>query len=113
MGRSLNRVYSRDKASWSLSLPVRIDNSPYWFTPQSDFFLSFHLIVCFIAGVESTVSDKDEARMILQGASIVRMVNRQLSKAGHKQDFILMALYLNNSSHLTRYLLYQNQNHDV
>lgn len=51
--------------------------------------------------------------MLLQGASMVRIANGLLAKNKHKRDFVLMALYLDNSNAVTHYTLFQNQNEDT
>lgn len=95
-------------AQWPIVLPVsKPDAQPisYYYTPKSDFFLSLHNIPRVIAEVRSIGPDDDCARMLLQGASLVRLVN-ELSE---KRSFVLMAFYFDNCMAFDRYLLYQKE----
>ena len=55
------------------------------------------------------MADDDLARMLVQGACLVRLVNGQLAKSRMKRDFILMAIYMIDTDSIQRYLLYQDQ----
>lgn len=109
----LTLVFFRGTKLWPFTLPISFNNLNCHYTPKSDFYLSFHDIPRVIAEVESLGPDNDEMRMLVQSACLVRLTNRQLSKKGLPQDFILMALYLADPSNAKRYLLFQDEHHDL
>jgi hypothetical protein len=102
--QSDSRAYS-GKTLWGLKLPVTIGKALYQYEPKSDFFLSLHDIPRVIVEVKSNGSEDDRARMLIQGASLVRLING-LTK---KRDFVLMAFYFDESPIFTRYLIYQRE----
>lgn len=55
--------------------------------------------------VKSRGDQDDRARMLIQGASLVRLING-LTK---KRSFVLMAFYFDESPIFTRYLMYQKE----
>lgn len=58
-----------------------------------------------IVEVYSKTTDDDLSRMLTQGGSLVRLVNRLAGQA--EQKFVLMALYSRDKILFTQYLLFQ------
>lgn len=58
-----------------------------------------------IVEVYSKNTDDDLSRMLTQGGSLVRLVNRLAGQA--EQKFVLMALYFRDKILFTQYLLFQ------
>ena len=77
------------------------------YSPTSDFFLSLHDVPVIIAAVDSKNGGNDRYRMLTQGASLVRLVNRFNTEGGGTQNFVLMAIYLKEDSLFSTYYLFQ------
>jgi hypothetical protein len=77
------------------------------YDPKSDFFAHLGGILRIIVEVKSASNEDDRKRMLAQGASLVRLVNKMLIENGGKPDFILMAVYFNIDTTFEQYLLYQ------
>lgn len=95
----------RGDTTWDLKFPahVVVENKSYHYSPKSDFFLAQHCIPRVIVEVKSQGTDDDRARMLLQGASLVRLVN-SLTKT---RKFVLMAVYFDRNDVFDHYLIYQ------
>ncbi len=77
------------------------------YEPKSDFFAQIGGLLRVIVEVKSVSNEDDRKRMLAQGASVVRLVNKMLVKNGNKPDFILMAIYFDVDATFDRYLLFQ------
>ena len=109
------RTYSHsghDKWPWGLVCYDETDNDGRQYNPKSDFFLALYYVPVIIAEVDSGDMGVDEARMLVQGASLVRLVNkihRELeSESDHSWDFVLTALYLQSNGSIIVYRLFQD-----
>ncbi|KZT11955.1 kinase-like protein [Laetiporus sulphureus 93-53] len=100
--------YKFGTESWPLTLVVSVedDNMHYSYTPRSDFSVWTHNLPRLIVEVCSdTTHHNDRTRMLLQGASAVRLANRTLTDKERK--FVLMAIYFTEGGFAERYFLYQ------
>lgn len=67
------------------------------YAPQSDFSICVHEFPRLVVEVCSDpAGSKDHWRMLVYGASIVRLANHILEE-GEAQDFVLVAIYMNDT----------------
>lgn len=83
------------------------------YEPTSDFWLALHSVPVIVAEVDSNSDGRDRIRMLVQGASLVRLVNKLLSELKQTQDFVLMAVYFRKDGAIFIYHLFQQSGPDM
>ncbi|KAI0286849.1 hypothetical protein BGY98DRAFT_16950 [Russula aff. rugulosa BPL654] len=92
------------RLKWPLTLIVSVESEQkeYCYTPRSDFHVSIEQSMFLLVEVQSDKNKSDRYRMLLQAACAARL-GRHL----YNDLFIVVALYIQNSSRVTRYFVFQ------
>ena len=114
----IERPLYRSKHSWPLRLLVNCSAEPAHeqlrnYTPRSDFLIATSTLPRLLVEVNSTATKEwppDLIRMLLSGASVVRLSNEFLEQFRTKKQFVLVAMFIHPTGEVTRYLLYQLEN---
>jgi hypothetical protein len=99
------------RTDWPLKLVVTVvpEGTSYRYVPRSDFHVSFDRMVYLMVEVQSEKDENDRYRMLLQAACVARLGRNMRSAHGGGDDlFIVMALYIEGSGRVTRYLVFQH-----
>jgi hypothetical protein len=114
---------NRGHQAWLLQLLVQVeaagpgrDPEVCTYQPCSDFLIQKSSLLRLAIEVNSTASDrppKDQHRLMIQGASIVKLANTSLGAYKEKKSFIFVAIYIHNTGLTDRYLLYQKRESDT
>jgi hypothetical protein len=84
----------------------------YTYRPKSDFLMMKNELPRLLVEVNSKAAGAipaDQYRMLLQGASIVRIANAHLGAYRTKKDFTMMAVYIDDHGIADRTILYQKK----
>jgi hypothetical protein len=97
---------------WPFRLIVKVpdDSAYYTYQPKSDLLVLKSLLPRLLVEAHSTTSDhtpQDRYRMLLQGASIVRLANKVLRAFSQNKDFVLVAIYVGDDAKADRHVLFQ------
>jgi hypothetical protein len=80
----------------------------YHYTPRSNFHVSVDQLIYLLVEVQSDRNQSDRIRMLLHAACAAR-----LGRLSYKNPFIVVALYIEESGRVTRYLLFQHDDPDL
>lgn len=97
----------RSRADWPFPLIVSTEGKKFSHTPRSYFHVSVGRLVHFLVEVQSDKNQGDRYRMLLQAACAARLGRLVCNK-----PFIVVALYIENTGKVTRYLLFQRDDDD-
>lgn len=99
----------RGTEPWPFRLIVQVADAYYTYRPKSDFLLLMNSLPCLIVEANSTSSGppRDHYRILLQGASIVRFANSFINAYSTDNSFILVAVFVEASGRVDRYLMFQ------
>jgi len=80
------------------------------YMPRSDFALFKSLLPRLVVEVNSSLPGdwpQDLARMLLQGAAVVRLANTFMGAFKRKRNFVLVSVYIHADGTATRFTQYQ------
>ena len=106
---------SRSLESWPFHLLVKVAGKFHTYEPKSNFLLLNYDLPQLSVEVSSQGRNgptENFIRLMLQGASIVRFANTKLDAYKAQKDFVSVAIYIDNSGKVDRYLLYQDEKID-
>lgn len=100
---------TRGTEPWPFRLIAQVADAYYTYRPKSDFLLPMNSLPCLIVEANSTPSGppRDHYRVLLQGASIVRFANSFINAYSTDNSFILVAVFVEASGRVDRYLMFQ------
>jgi len=112
------RPLYRSKYPWPLRLIVNRSAEPVHkrlrdYTPRSDFLIATSTLLRLLVEINSTgrkAWPPDLIRMLLSGAFVVRFSNEFLEQFRTGKQFVLVAIFIQQTCQATRYLLYQLEN---
>jgi hypothetical protein len=96
------------RKDWPFPLIVSTEGKKFRYNPRSYFHVSVDRLVHLSVEVQSEDNQGDRYRMILQAACAAR-----LGRLFNKNPFIVVALYIENSGRVTRYLFFQRDDNDL
>ena len=98
------------RGDWPFKLIVFVESEQkdLRYTPRSDFYVSVDQSVYLLVEVQSDKSESDRYRMLLQAACVAR-----LGCQSYNKPYIVVALYIENSGRVTRYLVFQHGGADA
>jgi len=93
------------RTNWQHRILVHIksERKKYSYNPRSDFYISVDGLCRLLVEVQSDKDESDRYRMLLHAACVARL-GRRLLKG---DSFIVVALYVENTGSVTRYLVFQ------
>lgn len=97
---------------WPMSLLVKVNNEKdlkRW-TPASDFTVLLNGFPRLVVEVCSNPNRADniQARLLVYGASVVRLANHILKTKGKRKSFVLVAIYITDEGRAEFSLLYED-----
>ena len=92
---------------WETSPIISRQDSLTSYVPRSDFHVALRNFPNLLLEVNSDSNQGDENRMLVQGACLVRLGNAL--KVGGPSDFVVKAVYINDTFEATEYTLFQPQ----
>jgi hypothetical protein len=93
-------------------LVVKVDEVYHTYNPRSDFLVLKLDLPRVAVEVNPYSPDRvpvDHHRVIFQGACVVRFANTFLDAYKKKKDFIFVAIFIDDTGAVIRYLLYQKE----
>ena len=117
---SVYRHLYRGNKPWPFHIIMKCETAPKGeqlrrFLPRSDLLVSKSTLPRLLVEVDSKPKDETQwpenlIRMLLCGASVVRMANNLLDKFMVAKDFVLFAIYIRGDGRATRYSMHQEPN---
>ena len=92
---------------WEISLIISCQDSLTSYVPQSNFHIALRNFPNLLLEVNSNSNQGDKNRMLVQGTCLIRLGNAL--KVGGPSNFMVKAIYINNSFKATKYMLFQWQ----
>lgn len=96
------------RKDWPFPLIVSTEGKKFCYNPRSYFHVSVDELVHLSVEVQSEGNQRDRYRMLLQAACAAR-----LGRQFYSNPFIVMALYIEETGMVTRYLLFQRDDIDL
>jgi hypothetical protein len=98
------------RGDWPLKLIVFVDSEKkrFRYTPRSDFHASFDKLPYLLVEVQSEADQGNRYRMLLQAACVARFGRQSYGK-----PYIVVALYIENTGRVTRYLIFEDDDADA
>jgi hypothetical protein len=93
--------------NWPLALALDVPPVQYRYTPRSDFCIVLNDLPVLLLEVNSQRSEGDDCRMLLQAASVVRLVNAFL--CDKSPDFVVKAIYIGENFIAIEYTVFQTE----
>jgi hypothetical protein len=105
----LIRGYSATN-SWLLRLAVFIEDigKGFYYEPKSDASWWIYDFPRFLLEVSSSGGRDDHARLLLKGASCVRLANILLHRKNRPMEFVLPLVYVDQDFIASRYIFFQH-----
>ncbi|CAA7269085.1 unnamed protein product [Cyclocybe aegerita] len=97
------------RTDWPFSIFIKTGRVLYSYKPRSDFQFSPATFPVFLAEIQSQTNMKDDNRMKLQAAALLRFANGYLKKHKENKTFFLVTAYINSKGILERRIFYQDQ----
>ncbi|KAF8263658.1 hypothetical protein EI94DRAFT_567713 [Lactarius quietus] len=100
---------------WPLSLIITFEGNKFTYTPRSDFLVLRRTLPRMAVEVNSGRPQQDvlgygvldHRRLMLQGASIVRLANQYLDTYKEEKNFFFVAIYIGHNGEAMRHIMYQ------